>query len=390
MSDWREIKFGDLLAEPVRNGIYKKKEFHGRGAKIVNMGELFAHPRLTDISMERVEISDKERKKVLLREGDLIFARRSLTAEGAGKCTLIKEIKEDTTFESSIIRARPDIKKALPEYIFYFFNSYYGKYLLGTILRQVAVSGITGTDLMNLKFKIPPLPEQKAIAEVFSSLDDKIDLLHRQNQTLEQMAETLFRKWFVEDASEEWETGTLEEEFDITMGQSPPGSSYNENGDGSPMYQGNKDFGFRFPANRVFTTEPKRIAKKHDTLISVRAPVGEQNMASENCCIGRGVAAFIYKKDSSFYTYTYYKMKSLMDEIKAYNNEGTVFGSISKKDFQRLEVLIPPDNYISEYQGIAKPLDEKIYNNSIQIEGLKKLRDGLLPKLMNGEVKVNT
>ncbi|WP_415344282.1 restriction endonuclease subunit S, partial [Enterobacter hormaechei] len=125
--------------------------------------------------------------------------------------------------------------------------------------------------------------EQKAIASILSSLKDKIDLLHRQNKTLESMAETMFRQWFIEEAQEKWTPGTLKDEFDFVMGQSPSGSSFNEDGIGMPMYQGNADFGFRFPSNRVFTTEPTRFAEPLDTLISVRAPVGAQNMALEKC-----------------------------------------------------------------------------------------------------------
>jgi type I restriction enzyme S subunit len=382
MDEWKEIALQNIALINPTERLPK-----GTEAKKVAMESLLPFTKkISGYSLEEYKGGAK------FRNGDTIVARITPSLEN-GKTAFV-DILEDNEIgfgSTEFIVLREMQGKSDNQFLYYLS--------LSPDFREVAILSMTGssgrqrvqTDVVKEhQFFLPPLPEQRAIAEVLSSLDDKIDLLHRQNQTLEQMAETLFRKWFVEDASEEWETGTLEEEFDITMGQSPPGSSYNENGDGSPMYQGNKDFGFRFPSNRVFTTEPKRIAKKHDTLISVRAPVGEQNMASENCCIGRGVAAFIYKKDSSFYTYTYYKMKSLMDEIKAYNNEGTVFGSISKKDFQRLEVLIPPDNYISEYQGIAKPLDEKIFNNSIQIEGLKKLRDGLLPKLMNGEVKVNT
>jgi type I restriction enzyme S subunit len=237
-------------------------------------------------------------------------------------------------------------------------------------------------------WKFPEPSEQKTIASVLSSLDDKIDLLHRQNKTLEEMAEALFRKWFVVEASEEWEVGKLGDEFDFTMGASPPGKSYNENGIGIPMYQGNADFGFRFPTNRVFTTEPKRFAEKYDALISVRAPVGEQNMANERCCIGRGVSAFRYKHDNSFYTYTYYKMKSLMNDIKQFNETGTVFGSISKSDFENIEVSIPHKQIVSRFQNEAKPIDDKIILNTEQINTLEKLRDTLLPKLMSGEVRV--
>ena len=279
------------------------------------------------------------------------------------------------------------------DFLFYFFaNQEFVDY---------TYSGSSGTRMPRAdwnfvgesKWNFPEPTEQKAIAEVLSSLDDKIDLLHRQNKTLEQMAETLFRQWFVEEANpdsnrEDWEVGVLPDEFNFLMGQSPKGSSFNEDGIGTPMYQGNADFDFRFPNRRVYTTEAKRLAKKYDTLISVRAPVGEQNMASEECCIGRGVAAFKYKANSEYYTYTYFKMRSLMDEIKQFNNEGTVFGSISKTDFQALTITIPPQNLVDKFQNEAKPIDDKVIENTIQIRTLEKMRDTLLPKLMSGEVRV--
>ena len=202
------------------------------------------------------------------------------------------------------------------------------------------------------------------------------------------MAQAYFRKWFIEDASDEWEVGKLGDEFDLMMGASSPGESYNEEGFGIPMYQGNADFGFRFPTNRVFTTDPKRFAEKYDTLVSVRAPVGEQNMANERCCIGRGVAAFRFKKDNSFYTYTYYKMKSLMNDIKQFNETGTVFGSISKSDFENIEIVIQDKISIHKFQNEANPIDDKITTNTIQVRTLTALRDTLLPKLMSGKVRV--
>jgi len=269
-------------------------------------------------------------------------------------------------------------------------------YLLLTEREALLIQG-NGSIFTNLKTDIlknhivslPPLPVQKAIAEVLSSLDDKIDLLHRQNKTLEQIAETLFRQWFLEEAQEDWAEGVLPEEFDFTMGQSPPGSSFNEAGIGIPMFQGNADFGFRFPTERIFTTEQKRLAKPFDTLISVRAPVGAQNMAEQECCIGRGVAAFRYKDNHVFYTYTYFKLESLMEEIKKFNDEGTVFGSISKGDFQKMEVVIPPEDLVSKFESEVKPINDKVIKNCRQIRTLETLRDTLLPKLMSGEVRVN-
>ncbi len=194
----RDVPFAQLLEEPVRNGIYKKKEFHGRGVKVVNMGELFANPRLRDVHMRRVELSESERHRLNVQSGDLLFARRSLVAEGAGKCSVVLEINEPTTFESSIIRARPDPTKADSLFLSYYFNSPIGLHALDTIRRHVAVAGITGTDLAQLPVEVPPLPTQRVIAHVLGTLDDKIELNRRMNETLEQMARALFKSWFVD------------------------------------------------------------------------------------------------------------------------------------------------------------------------------------------------
>ncbi len=213
--------------------------------------------------------------------------------------------------------------------------------------------------------------------------------MNRQNITLEAIAETFFRQWFIEEAQDDWEQSVITDEFDITMGLSPPGTSYNEDRIGIPMFQGNADFEFRFPKNRVYTTDPQRFANKFDTLISVRAPVGAQNMAKEKCCIGRGVASFRYRKDSNYYTYTYFKLKSLMSVIQQFNETGTVFGSIGKSDFQAFEVTIPPSELIDIFQEEVKPIDDKIILNCNQIRTLEKIRDALQLKLISGEFRVS-
>ena len=120
---WQVCEFGALLEGGTRNGIYKPKEFHGSGAKIVNMGELFAHPRLKSVDMSRVRLTAEELGRFSLHAGDLLFARRSLVAEGAGKCSIVCEVNEPTVFESSIIRARPNPKIADSLFLYYLFNS---------------------------------------------------------------------------------------------------------------------------------------------------------------------------------------------------------------------------------------------------------------------------
>ena len=283
-----------------------------------------------------------------------------------------------------VVRPKENVNK---DYLFYFFAN--------QELVDIASSSSMGTRmpradwdfLSETTWKLPPPPEQKAIAEVLSSLEDKIDLLRKQNKTLEDMAQTLFRKCFVKDARDDWEKAKLSDEFDIIMGQSPPGHTYNRDSIGMPLFQGNADFQFRFPNDRVYTTAPHRTAQKFDTLVSVRAPVGKQNMARKECCIGRGVAAFRYKKDNTCHTYTYYKINSMLSEIKQYNNTGTVFGAIAKNDFASIYTTLPPDASIQSFEDMAKPIDEKILLNDNQVHTLEKLRDVLLPKLMSGKIR---
>jgi len=259
-------------------------------------------------------------------------------------------------------------------------------------IKNLDVSGVIPhlkkSDFDKLMLPYPERDAQRSIGQFYFYTSKKIDLLHRQNKTLEAMAETLFRQWFVEEAGEDWREGKLGDEFDFTMGQSPLGISFNEEGIGVPMFQGNADFEFRFPKERVYTTEPTRLAQRFDTLISVRAPVGAQNMAHKECCIGRGVAAFRYKNNHNYYTYTYFKLRSLMEEIKKFNDEGTVFGSISKSDFDALETVTPSSELIVEFEKEAKPINDKVIENCAQIRTLEIIRDTLLPKLMSGEVRV--
>src|SRR2546423_1817495 len=131
--------FRHVLAEPVRNGVYKPAEFHGRGYPIVNMGEIFAHEFISDQPTHRVDLSDQEIAKSELEDGDLLFARRSFVLEGAGKCSIVSAPPERTTFESSLIRARVDKQVASPLFYYYFFRSPHGRDLIASIAVRTAV-----------------------------------------------------------------------------------------------------------------------------------------------------------------------------------------------------------------------------------------------------------
>ncbi|WP_296277248.1 restriction endonuclease subunit S [Pseudomonas sp. UBA7530] len=397
MSEWQVFLVEDIAA-PGKNSLatgpfgssISSKFFVEQGVPVIRGGNLSTEvgKRLNDEGLVFVSKDKAEEfSRSVVGAGDLIF-----TCWGTiNQVGLIDSRASHPNYviSNKQMKLSVDRSKADPLFIYYLFS---GPEKQQEILNNgigAAVPGFNLGQLRRMAISLPKLEEQKAIASVLSNLDDKIDLLHRQNKTLETIAETLFRQWFVEEAQESWATGKLSDEFDFTMGQSPPGDSFNTEYIGIPMFQGNADFGFRFPKNRVFTTEPKRFAQPMDTLISVRAPVGAQNMANQECCIGRGIAAFRYRSNSNFYTYTYFKLRSLMTEIMKFNDEGTVFGSISKSDLETITSSIPTINFIERFENEAKPINDKIIRSCEQINSLEKLRDTLLPKLVSGEVRVS-
>lgn len=198
----------------------------------------------------------------------------------------------------------------------------------------------------------------------------------------------VYQQMFVNNpSSSEWNQGTLSDIADITMGQSPSGSSYNEKSIGTIFFQGRAEFGFRFPTVRLFTIEPKRIACANDILISVRAPVGDINIAHTDCCIGRGLAAIHSKTNhQSFVLYTIFSLKKQLD---IFNGEGTVFGSINRNSLNKIQILIPSNEKIDEFERIVAPMDTAIRNIYDETCCLEKIRDSLLPQLMSGELDVS-
>jgi type I restriction enzyme S subunit len=248
--------------------------------------------------------------------------------------------------------------------------------------------------------QIPPLPIQKAIAGTLSCLDAKIELNSKSNRNLEAQAQAIFKSWFVDfepfqDGGfvkselgfipEGWRVGKLEEIAQITMGQSPKGTTYNEDGVGEVFYQGRAEFGWRFPSRRLFTTDPKRMAEKNDVLMSVRAPVGDINVANESCCIGRGLASL---RNTTYPSFLLYLMHSIKERLNQFNAEGTVFGSINQGSLKSMAVIIPPDNVVYQFENNVASFDQMIWSLSKQNSTLVALRDTLLPKLMSGEIEV--
>lgn len=343
-------------------------------------------------------------------------------------------------------------------YLYYYLTSNYGQEeikrgTVGAVQAKLPLYAIENIDVI-----WPEKERRRSIALLLKSIDDKIHINRQINQTLEQMAQALFKSRFVdfdpvvdnaldagffeqdlafpdellrraearkavrdstaslekskplpdairqlfpaafEECAEPslglggwvpqgWKPSNVGAEFDVTMGQSPPGSTYNEIGDGMPFFQGKTDFGFRFPSNRVYCTEPKRLARKHDTLISVRAPVGDINLAAEDCAIGRGLAAARHKSGSI--SFSYYSMNSLSKYFEVFEGEGTVFGSINQKDFNALPLIQYPSELITKFGEHCERWDQRIENITVEVLALTSLRDTLLPKLISGELRLD-
>ena len=299
----------------------------------------------------------------------------------------------DTAFYIELITDKVDIKWLYYKLLTYDINS------------MDSGSAIPSTDryqIYSLPIEVPSISTQRRIVDVLDSITTKIELNRQINDNLEQQAQAIYKSWFIDfepfkDGEfveceiglipEGWKVGTLSDLAEITMGQSPSGKSYNECGEGILFYQGRAEFGDRYPSIRLYTTEPSRIADQNSVLLSVRAPVGDTNIAYNKCCIGRGLASI--KAKHGFNSFIFYMIKSMKDQFDMYNGEGTVFGSINRDSLNSLNVIVPTNDVINKFEKIVAPLDLKYKSLFTENLLLTQQRDTLLPKLMSGELKIN-
>lgn len=440
-----KVKLGELLTTLTdyhANGAYKKLK---ENVELLDEPNFAVMIRTTNFEQEDFTtnlkyISEHAYEflaKSKVRPNDIIMNKIA----NAGSSYLMPDLGVPVSLAMNLFLLRVDPSKANPIYIYLYLKineAYVKSFANGSVTKT-----ITKDAVRNLEIDLPDRATQDFLVEQFTCLNNKITLNRQINQTLEQMAQTLFKSWFVDfdpvmdnaldagnpipdelqhraearkvvresegfkplpdevrqlfpDAFEEselgwvpkgWVPSNVGSEFDVTMGQSPPGSTYNELGVGMPFFQGKTDFGFRYPTNRIFCSEPKRLAEKADTLISVRAPVGDINLAAENCAIGRGLAAARHKSGSP--SFTYYAMNNLSKHFEVFEGEGTVFGSINQKDFNALPQVKVTTDVIAKFDEHCGVWDKKIEIVSEQIENLTKLRDTLLPKLISGELRLD-
>ena len=384
---FKTVKLGDFLYIKGRIGWkgLKKKEYLTTGDYRIINGESLT----TDgIDWDKAGYITKERydesPEIMLENNDILISKDGTI----GKIGFVKELDKPTTVASGIFVVRnlkPEIINT--RFIYNFLCSKHFKDFIVTRTEGSVISHLYQKDFVELDFPLPLIEVQNKIVSILDNISDKIDLNKQINKNLESQAKALYDKLIIQDMDDSWISGVLSDIATITMGQSPKGDTYNEEANGTVFFQGRAEFRFRFPTQRLYTTDPKRMSQRNDALMSVRAPVGDLNVAYEECCIGRGLAA-IHSKDNH-QSYVLYTMFALREQLNIFNGEGTVFGSINRDALNSLPIMIPPVSVIDAFEELVAPLDNMIRNNYDEICRLTSIRDSILPKLMSGELDIS-
>ncbi|EPK1577565.1 restriction endonuclease subunit S [Proteus mirabilis] len=304
-------------------------------------------------------------------------------------------LKFDACFPDSVIGFIPDKNKSNLDFVYYTLCHFQRE--LKHLGEGSVQDNINLGTFNDIKFMFPSLAEQKAITSVLSSLDDKIDLLHHQNKTLESMAETLFRQWFVEEAQDDWDVYSLEEVSTISIGRTPPRKNKHlfSSDINDVKWLSIKDMG-KSGIYRMYTEEylPKStiesfkipIIPTNTVVLSFKMTVGRVGITHEEMVSNEAIAQFNIKKIiSTEFLYCFLKQYN-------YDSLGTtssIVTSINTGLIKSIQFSIPNDTKVAEFTQRTKPFFEKVKKNQMEIQTLEKLRDTLLPKLMSGEVRVN-
>ena len=406
---WRYVSLLDLV-DVIGGVAYNPNDITNKGIRIVRGGNIQDNiVKLKDDDVY-LPLSYKNENNSLYR-GDIVLVASTGSVEALGRTATVWEDMKDVQIGAFLRILRPKQKQYAAFISAWLSSEHYLKYIK-QVAKGTSINNIGQTHLQGFKIPIPLESEIDSISHVYSSLSNKIALNRAINRNLEALAKQLYDYWFVQfdfpdkhgrpykssggkmvwnevlkrEVPEGWENGVFSDIANITMGQSPDGSSYNEQGEGIVFYQGSTDFGIRFPSVRMYTTSPSRYAKQGDILMSVRAPVGAVNIANSDCCIGRGLSAINSKKGSI--TYIYYVIHYLKVRFDSLNTAGTTFGSITKDELFSLPVVIPSEKILERFEAICKPIFNKQMEIGFEIESLTLQRDELLPLLMNGQVTI--
>jgi type I restriction enzyme S subunit len=438
MKNWKKYKLGEIAS--VQTGPFGSQlhqaDYVINGIPIITVEHL-GENRLMHENLPRVSDNDKERlKKYHLKKGDIVFSR----VGSVDRRAFVKQEEEGWLFSGRCLRVRANHKIADGQFLSYFF----GLESFKKRIRGIAVGATMpslNTSIMNgLEITLPTdISEQIQIAQILSSLDDKIELNLQMNQTLEIMAQTLFKEWFVDfnfpkclnldspDLLDEpdlkkgnknyhnnqdnpknhcsdilvnrlpkgWRIGSIMEIADLLSGGTPK-TEKKEFWNGKIKWISAKDITannarFILSTEKCITEEglynsAAKLLPSFTSVISARGTVGNYCIIPEEMTISQSNYGLKIKKANADF-FLFLMVEDMIEMMRAYSY-GTVFDTITTKTFHEMEIVIPSDKIINEFERIIKPLFLKIFENQQENQILTQLRDNLLPKLMTGKIEV--
>ena len=393
MTEWKEYKLGEIA--DVQTGPFGSQlhmsDYQDEGTPIITVEHL-GNNRIIHNNLPLVGEKDKNRlKKYVLAEGDIVFSR----VGSVDRRAYVSANEDGWMFSGRCLRVRPT-QEVDSKFLSYYFGLEDFKETIRRIAVGATMPSINTTILSNVVIPLPPIDTQHRIASILSSLDDKIDLLHRENKTLEAMAETLFRQWFIEEAKEDWEEKTLGKCLKLVGGGTPKTSEERFwNGkvcwlSGGDIANNHKSFvscSEKSISEYGLNNSSAKLLPENAMVVSARGTVGKYCLLSKPMAFSQsnyGVLP-IY---TDCYFFTYLLVAYHIEELQsaAY---GSVFDTITTKTFEGVNVLLPQEpDYIVEFEKMIEPCFSKMKQNNNQIQTLIQQRDSLLPKLMSGEVKI--
>lgn len=402
----RYVRFGELYKSPSCNGLSRPRAVRGEGYKMVNMGELFSNDIINDMYMERVQMNERELKKFLLEKGDLLFARQSLVASGAGKCSIVNNLIEETTFESHLIRVRLDKSMANPLYYYYLFQLPYNP--VKTIVNQCAQAGIRGTELVRIKVPLPDIEYQNTIANTLFQYDNLIENNNKRIRLLEQMAENLYKEWFVRFRFPGYEDTEFEDGMPRGWVREKIGLYYNTCSGGTPsrtheeyytegtipwVKTGEIKDGIIIHTDECITEAGIKgssakllpqgavVMAMYGVNIGMLAYLDSEMTCNQACCV------FNDKNEINSRHYLFHYLYSIRDYLLLIGF-GAAQQNLSQDLIKKVKIVIPPAELIKEFDKQKEPLYQTIRALMMQNDKLIKQRDALLPRLMSGKLEV--
>lgn len=399
MSEWNITTIGEL-AELVTKGTTPSEKdggFATSGINYIKSDALGYSGRIDTSKFVYVSQAIHEKfRRSQLKTDDILF---SMAGVFLGKTGIVKKDMLPANTNQAVAIIRLNQNKAIPEFVAYFFRQQSIVEFVNNLSGQSAQPNINFQEIKSIEISLPPLAEQREIAGILSSLDDKIDLLHRQNKTLESLAETLFRQYFIEQAQPDWKEGKLGDILSVIEAGSRPKGGIDpdlnfgipsigaENINGIGVYDFSKT---KFVTEDFYKSMRRGIVKSFDVLIyKDGAYIGRKGMFGngfpyETCTVNEHV--FILRaNENANQTFLYFLLQQTdLEQL----NANSAQPGLNQEAMKSFEIIIPEKILIEKFDFIVKPWIEKIFSNSIQIQTLEKLRAVLLPKLINGELTV--